>query len=118
MSAREVASEGLLRSHIGTALRRIRLSQGHTLRQLSRQASVSLGYLSEIERGQKEASSELLASICSALSFSIPQLLLEVSQSMQLAMAERSARPLVVNLTLLSLDNTSATDALNIEDAA
>ena len=114
MSAREESVDGLLRSHIGTALRRVRIAQGQTLRQLSRQASVSLGYLSEIERGQKEASSELLASICTALSFSIPQLLLEVSHSMQMA----TARPAVANLTVVALDNTSATDALNIEDAA
>ena len=122
MSAREESVDGLLRSHIGTALRRVRIAQGQTLRQLSRQASVSLGYLSEIERGQKEASSELLASICTALSFSIPQLLLEVSHSMQMATAMNTARPavanLTANLTVVALDNTSATDALNIEDAA
>ena len=122
MSAREESVDGLLRSHIGTALRRVRIAQGQTLRQLSRQASVSLGYLSEIERGQKEASSELLASICTALAFSIPQLLLEVSHSMQMATAMNTARPavanLTANLTVVALDNTSATDALNIEDAA
>ncbi|NBR94132.1 MAG: XRE family transcriptional regulator [Actinobacteria bacterium] len=74
----------LLRSHIGAALRRVRSEQGQTLRQLSREASVSLGYLSEIERGQKEASSELLAAICAALQLPISQLLLEVSESMTL----------------------------------
>ena len=51
----------LLRQHIGGSLRERRLQQGRTLRQVSADAKVSLGYLSEVERGQKEASSELLA---------------------------------------------------------
>ena len=104
-------SEGLLRSHIGATLRRVRVAQGQTLRALSRNASVSLGYLSEIERGQKEASSELLAAICAALNLPISQLLVEVSRSMQIL----PARP---NLAIVALDNTSAQDAVNIEDAA
>lgn len=57
----------LLREALGDSLRRVRIEQGRTLRQISTDARVSLGYLSEIERGQKEASSELLASICGAL---------------------------------------------------
>ena len=57
----------LLRHLLGDALRRLRLRQGRTLREVSAAARVSLGYLSEVERGQKEASSELLAAICSAL---------------------------------------------------
>lgn len=112
----------LLREHIGAALRRARIAQGQTLRQLSRQASVSLGYLSEIERGQKEASSELLASICAALALALPNLLLEVSRSMhQQLLGEVSARPVkatLATLTIVALDNTSAHNAVNIEDAA
>ena len=54
----------LLREEIGQVLRMVRRSQGRTLREVSTSAQVSLGYLSEVERGQKEASSELLASIC------------------------------------------------------
>ncbi|GAA2233883.1 helix-turn-helix transcriptional regulator [Rarobacter faecitabidus] len=57
----------LLRQEIGDVLRDLRQRQGRTLREVSSKASVSLGYLSEIERGQKEASSELLSSICEAL---------------------------------------------------
>ena len=57
----------LLRKVIGDALRARRLAQHRTLREVSTAANVSLGYLSEIERGHKEASSELLASICDAL---------------------------------------------------
>jgi len=57
----------LLREEIGQVLRMVRRSQGRTLREVSTSAQVSLGYLSEVERGQKEASSELLAAICKAL---------------------------------------------------
>ena len=69
----------LLRSHIGSALRTSRIAQGRTLRDVAKSARVSLGYLSEVERGQKEASSELLNSICSALDISIGEVLLSVS---------------------------------------
>ena len=57
----------LLREHIGQSLRSARTSQARTLRDVAREARVSLGYLSEVERGQKEASSELLNAICQAL---------------------------------------------------
>ena len=57
----------LLRESVGQALRRARTEQSRTLRDVARDARVSLGYLSEVERGQKEASSELLNSICEAL---------------------------------------------------
>jgi transcriptional regulator with XRE-family HTH domain len=57
----------VLRHHIGDVLRDARQRQGRTLREVSSAARVSLGYLSEVERGQKEASSELLWSICDAL---------------------------------------------------
>ncbi len=57
----------LLREVIGDVLRRARIEQGRTLREVSDSARVSLGYLSEVERGRKEASSELLSAICGAL---------------------------------------------------
>jgi transcriptional regulator with XRE-family HTH domain len=57
----------LLREVLGDVLRRARTKQGRTLRQVSDSARVSLGYLSEVERGRKEASSELLSAICDAL---------------------------------------------------
>ena len=72
----------LLRSAIGQELRAARIAQGRTLRQVARDARVSLGYLSEVERGQKEASSELLSSICSALDISLSGLLRDVSSSL------------------------------------
>lgn len=77
----------LLRRVIGDALRARRQSQHRTLREVSMAANVSLGYLSEIERGQKEASSELLAAICDALGAQLSELLREVSHTV--AVAER-----------------------------
>lgn len=65
----------VLREVIGTELRRIRLHQGRTLRDVSAAASVSLGYLSEVERGEKEASSEMLLAICGALGVPLSQVL-------------------------------------------
>jgi transcriptional regulator with XRE-family HTH domain len=75
----------LLRRVIGDALRARRQSQHRTLREVSTAANVSLGYLSEIERGQKEASSELLSSICDALGAQLSGVLREVSDTMALA---------------------------------
>ncbi len=69
----------LLRTHIGQQLRAARVSQSRTLRDVAGQARVSLGYLSEVERGQKEASSELLNAICTALNLSLSQVLLGVT---------------------------------------
>ncbi len=65
----------LLREVIGDVLRRARTSQGRTLREVSDSARVSLGYLSEVERGRKEASSELLGAICTALDVPLSQVL-------------------------------------------
>jgi transcriptional regulator with XRE-family HTH domain len=75
----------LLRRMIGDALRARRQAQHRTLREVSTAANVSLGYLSEIERGQKEASSELLSSICDALGAQLSGVLREVSDTMALA---------------------------------
>ncbi|MDR1791705.1 MAG: helix-turn-helix domain-containing protein [Propionibacteriaceae bacterium] len=65
----------LLREAIGEALRELRVERGLTLRALASRSLVSLGYLSELERGRKEASSELLNSVCEALGVSLPSLL-------------------------------------------
>jgi len=72
----------LLREAIGDRLRHARTIQRRTLREVSRTARVSLGYLSEVERGQKEASSELLAAICDALELPMPELLYNVANDM------------------------------------
>jgi transcriptional regulator with XRE-family HTH domain len=75
----------LLRKVIGDALRARRQAQHRTLREVSTAANVSLGYLSEIERGHKEASSELLASICDALGAPLSHMLGDVSATFALA---------------------------------
>lgn len=72
----------LLRRLLGDVLRGRRQGQGRTLREVSAAARVSLGYLSEVERGQKEASSELLSAICTALDVPMSQVLREVSDSL------------------------------------
>lgn len=68
----------LVRQEIGEVLRDVRLQKGRTLRQVASRASVALGYLSEVERGQKEASSEILASVADALDTPISVIMREV----------------------------------------
>ncbi len=84
----------VLRTLLGDALRTTRLRQHRTLREVSTAARVSLGYLSEVERGQKEASSELLASICGALGVRLSDLLREVSDT--LSVLEPVPQPLPI----------------------
>jgi transcriptional regulator with XRE-family HTH domain len=72
----------LLREVIGDVLRRVRIEQGRTLREVSDDARVSLGYLSEVERGRKEASSELLSAICGALEVPLSRVLTVAGESM------------------------------------
>jgi transcriptional regulator with XRE-family HTH domain len=103
----------LLRHLLGDALRRLRLRQGRTLREVSASARVSLGYLSEVERGQKEASSELLAAICSALNTPLSQVLRDVSDSF--ALAELQSEPVFTGviepaLEVHELERASAQD--------
>jgi transcriptional regulator with XRE-family HTH domain len=79
----------LVREVIGDVLRRARISQGRTLRQVSDSARVSLGYLSEVERGRKEPSSELLNAICDALALPLSAVLMGAGE--QMARAEHAA---------------------------
>jgi transcriptional regulator with XRE-family HTH domain len=83
----------LLRQLLGDVLRRLRIRQGRTLREVSASARVSLGYLSEVERGRKEASSELLAAICAALDTPLSQVFREVSDNF--AFAELQSEPIL-----------------------
>ncbi len=73
----------LLRTHIGSVLRDARISQGRTLRDVAASANISLGYLSEVERGQKEASSELLNAICLALDLTLLNVIATVQSSIE-----------------------------------
>jgi transcriptional regulator with XRE-family HTH domain len=99
----------LLRHLLGDALRRLRLRQGRTLREVSAAARVSLGYLSEVERGQKEASSELLASICGALGAPLSHVLREVSDNF--ALAELQSEPVFAGVREPSPDVSAAAEA-------
>jgi transcriptional regulator with XRE-family HTH domain len=94
----------LLRHLLGDVLRRLRLRQGRTLREVSAAARVSLGYLSEVERGQKEASSELLAAICTALGTPLSQVFREVSDNF--ALAELQNEPVLTGAREPSLAGT------------
>jgi transcriptional regulator with XRE-family HTH domain len=80
----------LLRESVGEVLRQARTAQGRTLREVSDSARVSLGYLSEVERGRKEASSELLNAICVALQVPLSAVLFDAGS--RLAQAERIER--------------------------
>jgi transcriptional regulator with XRE-family HTH domain len=71
----------LFRRQLGDVLRGERMRRGMTLRELSSEARISLGYISEVERGQKEASSELLSSLCEALEVPLSDVLREVSDT-------------------------------------
>ena len=84
----------LFRRLLGEVLRSRRMEQGRTLRQLCGDARVSLGYMSEIERGQKEASSELLAAICNALDVPLSEILSEVSDAVAI---EETSRDVVAS---------------------
>ena len=83
----------LVRQEIGDVLRDFRLQKRRTLRQVAGEASVALGYLSEVERGQKEASSEILAAVADALDTPLSVIMGEVSE--RLSVTEGLALPLV-----------------------
>ena len=72
----------LLRTLVGDVLRRHRLRQQRTLAEVAREASVSVQYLSEVERGRKEPSSEILAVVCDALRIDLADLLAEVGRDL------------------------------------
>ncbi|WP_342319913.1 helix-turn-helix domain-containing protein [Corynebacterium mayonis] len=76
--------EPLLREALGMSLRAYRADKGVSLRSLAAQARVSSGYLSELERGRKEVSSELLKSICAALDTSVAEVLLDAVTNLSL----------------------------------
>jgi transcriptional regulator with XRE-family HTH domain len=97
----------LFRRLLGEVLRSRRMEQGRTLRQLCGEARVSLGYMSEIERGQKEASSELLAAICNALDVPLSEILSEVSDAVALEEAAVLMRLEPVDLSAKQLPGRS-----------
>jgi len=88
-------SRPLLRTMLGEVLRRTRLEQGRTLADVARSARVSMPYLSEVERGRKEASSEVLAAICDALRIDLADLLAATGRDL---VEDNSSRASVVRL--------------------
>lgn len=92
----------LVREVVGDVLRDARTSQSRTLREVSDSARVSLGYLSEVERGRKEPSSELLNAICDALQVPLSQVLVDAGE--RLAREERVERGLATDLTGATID--------------
>ncbi|WP_340538222.1 helix-turn-helix domain-containing protein [Nocardioides sp. GXZ039] len=97
----------LFRRLLGDVLRERRMALGLTLREVSAAARVSLGYISEIERGQKEASSELLASLCGALDAPLSEVLREVSD----AVAVEEAAAAVVTIAVPRAEEVVASAA-------
>jgi transcriptional regulator with XRE-family HTH domain len=87
---REQDRRPLLRTMFGEVLRRIRLEQGRTLADVASAARVSMPYLSELERGRKEASSEVLAAICAALDIDLSDLLAEARKELMIVEAQRA----------------------------
>ena len=85
-------AQPLLRTTLGYLLRRARREQNRTLADVARAARVSLPYLSELERGRKEASSEILAAVCGALRLELSDLLAEAGRSLA---ADRARRALI-----------------------
>jgi transcriptional regulator with XRE-family HTH domain len=73
----------LYRTALGIVIKDLRIKQGWTLRELSTKALMSLGYISEIERGVKEVSSDLMFSLCEALDSNVPDVLDRVSTLMR-----------------------------------
>ena len=97
----------VFRRELGEALRARRQSQGRTLRQVSSAASVSLGYLSEVEHGEKEASSELLSAICHALDTPLSEVLDDVARRVAVAESVNAA---------IALPVTSVTSVVSLGD--
>jgi transcriptional regulator with XRE-family HTH domain len=87
----------LLRTLVGDVLRRHRLAQRRTLADVARAARVSVQYLSEVERGRKEPSSEILAAVCDALRIDLSHLLAEMGRDLtQLPPARRFGNPVLL----------------------
>ena len=94
----------LVRHEIGEVLRDFRLQKGRTLRQVASRASVALGYLSEVERGQKEASSEILASVAEALDVPISIIMREVGDRISVLEGLQSFPDVVPDDLVASVD--------------
>jgi transcriptional regulator with XRE-family HTH domain len=100
----------LLRTTLGDVLRRLRLDQGRTLADVARTANVSMPYLSELERGRKEASSEVLAALCAALGIGLSDLIEQVGHDLA-EHQERRAPVIRLDRAVLGRSGTSSRPA-------
>lgn len=90
----EHVREPLLRHLVGAILRRARLRQGRTLQEVAAAARMSTAYLSEVERGRKEASSEVLAAVCGALDIRLVDLVGQAHATLAAVSEQRGVRTL------------------------
>ena len=97
-----------MRQLVGEVLRARRMAQGLTLRDVSGKARVSLGYISEVERGQKEPSSELLAALAAALDVPLSKVLLDVSSLLEV---EEAAEAHIASISSIARGDVSASAA-------
>lgn len=97
-----------MRQLVGEVLRARRMAQGLTLRDVSARARVSLGYISEVERGQKEPSSELLAALAAALEVPLSKVLLDVSSLLEV---EEAAEAQIASISSIARGDVSASAA-------
>ena len=107
-SQRQQGPSPLLRTIVGGVLRRTRLSQRRTLADVAASARISMQYLSELERGRKEASSEILAALCAALQIDLSELLAAVGHDL---LDQRRRRPGVVRLSCGAWYDPATSDA-------
>ncbi|AQW50459.1 helix-turn-helix domain-containing protein [Streptomyces violaceusniger] len=119
---REPVKEPLLRDLVGGVLRRERLAQQRTLKDVAEAARISMPYLSELERGRKEASSEVLAAAARALGISLADLLaMAQGELIRLVSGPRRRRDgAVVSVASLTsvTSATSATSATSVASPA
>jgi len=81
-SADPQGNEPLWRQALGEQLRAVRHDHGERLSDIAERAGVSPQYLSEVERGRKEPSSEMIAAISGALGLTLIDLTLAVAESL------------------------------------
>jgi transcriptional regulator with XRE-family HTH domain len=98
LSRAESAVEPLWRVALGRRLRDARRAQGRTLSDTARRAGISTQYLSEVERGRKDPSSEIIAAIAGALGHSLGEIAAAAAGDL---LAQTSAAPVGSRLRLV-----------------
>ena len=83
--------EPLWREVLGSRLRALRARRGETLSETAERAGISPQYLSEVERGRKEPSSEMIAALAGALDTTLADLTTQVTEDLRRSRPGRSA---------------------------